>query len=91
MCCQRIKFVQKQEAKCQLNDADIIIKSFENIYLDFKERLFVGLAVCSDKFESKYLTAINFGIEKIFDKIYCVGESKWIKNIYCSDVLVCLK
>lgn len=91
ICCQRIKFVQKQEAKCPLNDADIIVKSFENIYLDFKERLFVGLAVCSDKFKSKYLTAINFGIEKIFDKIYCVGESKWIKNIYCSDVLVCLK
>ena len=91
ICCQRIKFVQKQETKCSLNDADIIIESFENIYLDFKERLFVGLAVCSDKFKSKYLTAINFGVEKFFDKISCAGGSKWIKNVYCSDVWVCLK
>lgn len=91
ICCQRINFVQKQETKCSLNDADIIIESFENIYLDFKERLFVGLAVCSDKFKNKYLTAINFGVEKFFDKISCAGESKWIKNVYCSDVWVCLK
>lgn len=91
ICCQRIKFVQKQETKCPLNDADIIIESFENIYLDFKERLFVGLVVCSDKLKSKYITAINFGVEKFFDKISCAGKSKWIKNVYCSDVWACLK
>jgi hypothetical protein len=91
VCHQRIKFIQKQKTNYSLGDADIVIESFENIYLDFNEKLFVGLVSYLDKSKNKCLTSINLGAEKLFDKIFCAGENKWVENVYCSDVWVCLK
>ncbi|MGB8451879.1 MAG: metallopeptidase TldD-related protein [Anaerocolumna sp.] len=88
---QRLIITLKNPEKVALQSLSLTIYQFENIYIDFADNEFRGIAICGDKFDY-YRTTISLNVEDVFNNIYPTGtKNTWIKNVYCQDVIFKIK
>jgi hypothetical protein len=86
---QRLKMLINPELLANAQKTAVTLHHFEYIFLDINERIFNGVAVCSDSENNRYLASVNFSAKEFFNKIYSAGHrGKWVENVFCPDVVV---
>jgi|GEM_PF-4115885 Predicted Zn-dependent proteases and their inactivated homologs len=85
---QRLIFTLKNKKKFVSQPIDLTIYHFQDVFIDFYNNEFIGIAICGDK-SGRYHANIRLNVKDTFDSIYSVGtKNAWIQNVYCQDVII---